>query len=180
MRLSLYFDKMLHKCVSDAKIFGSKGHFFHFEEYRKIRNDQFLTHFLLPLSRGDIEHQKKGAGGGRTERSQEGRKNSSQFYKEKCFKIVKYNMKLLLEIQRLLNSEKKVKVLVAESCLTLCISWTVAHQALLCHGILQARILEWVTIPCCRGSCQPREWIQVSCIAGRFFTIWATWISLIS
>ena len=42
------------------------------------------------------------------------------------------------------------------------------------HGILQARILEWVAIPFCRGSSQPRDRTQVSCIAGRFFTIWAT------
>ena len=37
------------------------------------------------------------------------------------------------------------------------------------HGILQARILEWVAIPISRGSSQPRGWIQVSCIASRFF-----------
>ena len=37
------------------------------------------------------------------------------------------------------------------------------------HGILQTRILEWVAIPFSRGSSQPRDWTQVSCIAGRFF-----------
>ena len=42
------------------------------------------------------------------------------------------------------------------------------------HGILQARILEWVVIPFSRGSSQPRDRTQVSSIAGRFFTIWAT------
>ena len=42
------------------------------------------------------------------------------------------------------------------------------------HGILQARILEWVAIPFSRGSSQPKDWIQVSCLAGRFFTIWAS------
>ena len=42
------------------------------------------------------------------------------------------------------------------------------------HGILQTRILEWVAMPSSRGSSQPRDWIQVSSIAGRFFTIWAT------
>ena len=42
------------------------------------------------------------------------------------------------------------------------------------HGILQARILEWVAFPSSRGSFQPRDWTQVSSIAGRFFTIWAT------
>ena len=40
------------------------------------------------------------------------------------------------------------------------------------HGILQARILEWVAIPFSRGSSWPRDWTWVSCIAGRFFAIW--------
>ena len=38
------------------------------------------------------------------------------------------------------------------------------------HGILQARILEWVAFPFSRGSSQPRDRTQVSCIAGGFFT----------
>ena len=42
------------------------------------------------------------------------------------------------------------------------------------HGILQARVLEWVAISFSRGSSQPRDWTRVSCIIGRFFTIWAT------
>ena len=42
------------------------------------------------------------------------------------------------------------------------------------HGILQARILEWVAVPFSRGSSQTRDQTQVSCTAGRFFTIWAT------
>ena len=42
------------------------------------------------------------------------------------------------------------------------------------HGILQARILEWVAFLFFRGSSQPRDRTQVSCIAGRFFTSWAT------
>ena len=42
------------------------------------------------------------------------------------------------------------------------------------HGILQARILEWVAIPFSRGSYWPRDRIPVSCIASRFSTIWAT------
>ena len=37
------------------------------------------------------------------------------------------------------------------------------------HGILQARILEWVAIPFFRGSSQLRDWTQVSCTAGKFF-----------
>ena len=42
------------------------------------------------------------------------------------------------------------------------------------HGILQARILEWVAISFSRGSSWPRDWTQVSCIAGRCFNLWAT------
>ena len=41
------------------------------------------------------------------------------------------------------------------------------------HGILQARILEWVAISF-MGSSRSRDRTQVSCVAGRFFTIWAT------
>ena len=41
-------------------------------------------------------------------------------------------------------------------------------------GILQARMLEWVVMPSSRVSSQPRDRTQVSCIAGGFFTIWAT------
>ena len=53
--------------------------------------------------------------------------------------------------------------------------WTVCSlSGSFVHGILQARILEWVAIPFSRGSPQPRDWIWVFCIAGRFFTIWAT------
>ena len=42
------------------------------------------------------------------------------------------------------------------------------------HGILHTRILEWVAFPFSRGSSQPMDWTQVSCIAGGFFTSWAT------
>ena len=40
--------------------------------------------------------------------------------------------------------------------------------------ILQARTLEWVAMPSSRGSSRPRDWTEVSCVAGGFFTIWAT------
>ena len=56
---------------------------------------------------------------------------------------------------------------VTKSCPTLVTPWTVA---LLCPGISQARILEWVAISFSRGSCWPRDRIWASCIAGRFFT----------
>ena len=59
----------------------------------------------------------------------------------------------------------KVKVIVIQSCLTLCDPMDYAV-----HGILQARILEWVAVPFSRGSSQPWDQTQVSHIAGRFFT----------
>ena len=49
--------------------------------------------------------------------------------------------------------------------------WSVAHQAPLSMGILQARILVWVAMPSCRGSSQPSDQTQVSHIAGGFFTV---------
>ena len=51
-------------------------------------------------------------------------------------------------------------------------SWTVAHQAPLSMEF--SRQLKWVTIPFSKGSSQPRDQTQVSCIAGEFFTDWAT------
>ena len=47
------------------------------------------------------------------------------------------------------------------------------------HGILQIRILEWVTIPFSRRSSQPKDWISVSHITGKIFIAWATRGSLL-
>ena len=52
--------------------------------------------------------------------------------------------------------------------------WTVSHEAPWAHGILQARILEWVAMPLSRGSSQPRDRTYIFCTAGSFFTVWAT------
>ena len=51
--------------------------------------------------------------------------------------------------------------------------WIVSPPGSSVHGILQARILEWVSISFSRWSSWPRDWTWVSCIAGRFYTIWA-------
>ena len=63
-----------------------------------------------------------------------------------------WNIMQSLKIQYKFSLRKKVKVEVTQSCLTLCnpMDYTV-------HGILQARILEWVAIPFSRGSSQPRD-----------------------
>ena len=52
--------------------------------------------------------------------------------------------------------------------------WTVAHQAPLSMGILQASILDEVSMLSSRGSSWPRNQTEVSCIASKFFTSWAT------
>ena len=64
---------------------------------------------------------------------------------------------------------------ITQLCPTLCtpMDYTV-------HGILQARILELVAFPFCRGFSQPRDQTQVSGIACRFFTSWATREALVS
>ena len=61
-----------------------------------------------------------------------------------------------------------------QSCPTLCDPMDCSLPGFSVHGILQARILQWVAIPFSRGSSWPRDWIWISCTAGRFFTIWAT------
>ena len=87
---------------------------------------------------------------------------------------VHYKMPQRVHVMYLLPELKKeekgmkVKVKVAQLRLTL------QPRAYTVHGILQARILEWVAFPFSRGSSQPRDWTQVSRIAGRFFTSWAT------
>ena len=56
-------------------------------------------------------------------------------------------------------------------------SRSVMSDSLLLHGLYnpwKARILEWVAFPFSRGSSQPRDWTQVSHIAGGFSTSWAT------
>ena len=59
----------------------------------------------------------------------------------------------------------------AQSCPTLCDHMDYTYTV---HGILQARILEWVAYPFSSGYSQPRNQTGVSCIAGGFFTVWAT------
>ena len=69
----------------------------------------------------------------------------------------------MAKVERALPTKMKVKV--TQPCPTLCdpINYTV-------DGMLQARILESVAFPFSRGSSQPRDRTQVSCIAGRFLT----------
>ena len=63
---------------------------------------------------------------------------------------------------------------VAHLCLTLCDPVDCSLPGFSIHGILQARILEWVTISFSRGSSQPKVQTPVSRIGGRRFNLWAT------
>ena len=67
-----------------------------------------------------------------------------------------------------------MKVKVTQLCPTLCDPMDCSPPGSSVRGILQAKTLEWVVIPFSRGSSWPRDWTQVSCIAGRFFISWAT------
>ena len=57
------------------------------------------------------------------------------------------------------------------SCVQLCNPTDGSPPGSAVPGILQARTLEWVAFPLSRGSSQPRDQTQVSCLAGGFFTI---------
>ena len=71
-------------------------------------------------------------------------------------------------------SVKCVCVLVTQLCLTLCDSMDYSVTDSSVHGILQARILEWVAIPFSRVSSWSKDRTQVSHTAGRFFTIFSS------
>ena len=64
----------------------------------------------------------------------------------------------------------KVKVLVAQSCLSLWCSMDCNPPGFSVQGILKARILDWVAIPFSRESSGPRDQTWVSLTTGRFFT----------
>ena len=67
--------------------------------------------------------------------------------------------------------DPKVKVLVTQSCLTLCDPVDCSRPGSPVHGILQVRILEWVAIPFPRRFSQPRDRTRISCTGGGFFTV---------
>ena len=69
---------------------------------------------------------------------------------------------------------RKLIKLIAQLCLTFCDPLDCSPPGSSVHGILQARILEWVAISFSRGSSRPRDRTWVSCITGRCFTLWAS------
>ena len=118
------------------------------------------------------------------------KKNTDQLIGSQCYFPIKFShwlFNMLNDFHVLISSAHtlfgvlsasvicsvKVKLLVTLSYWTLgdCMGCSLPGSSV--HGILQARILDWVAIPSSRGSSWPTDWTQVSCTAVRFFTIWA-------
>ena len=86
-----------------------------------------------------------------------------------CFVLV---YRFLEDVREL--KSKVVLCLVTQLCPILCDTMNCSLPGSSVHGIPQAGILELVVIPLSRGSSWPRDQTWVSCIAGRFFTVWVT------
>ena len=72
------------------------------------------------------------------------------------------------------RSNLAAKAADTQTCLAVCVPMDCSPRGSSVHGIFQARILEWVAISFSRGYSPPRDQTWVLCIAGRFFTNWAT------
>ena len=79
----------------------------------------------------------------------------------------------LQEICQLPKAESESKSEFTQSSRTLCDPMDCSLPGSSLHGILQARVLEWVAISFSRGSSWPRDRTRVSRIAGRRFNLWA-------
>ena len=85
------------------------------------------------------------------------------------------SMSRLYIVTLLFNLHAECTVLIApQLCPSLCNPTDYTPPGSSVHGVLQARILEWVAISFSRGSMRPRSWTQLSSTAGRFYNIWAT------
>ena len=92
-----------------------------------------------------------------------------------CYTCTYYTfVKTPLIIKPKLSLKVSSEVLVTQSYPTLYDPMYCSLPGSSVNGIFQARILKCVAISFFRGSSWPRDWTRVSCIAGRFFTIWAT------
>ena len=96
------------------------------------------------------------------------------FYLEVLLVLIHFELIFVYDVRQwLFHPVVCVVCLVTQSCQTLCDPVDYSPLGSSVHGILQARILEWVAMPSSKGSSQPKDWTQVSHIAGGFFTVWA-------
>ena len=98
-----------------------------------------------------------------------GQLHSSPMLVRSCSK----SCKLGFSIMRTKNFQKSMCICVKSlpSCPTICDPMDYSPPGFSAHGILRARLLEWVAMSSSRGSSQPRDRTQVSHIGGRFFTV---------
>ena len=95
-------------------------------------------------------------------------------------KLIKIQASLVLVLTKPLRRRKAnhfillCLVLVTQSCPTLHYRMDYSPPGSSVHGILQARVLEWIVVSFSRGSSWFRNWTQVSYIIGGCFTVWAT------
>ena len=80
--------------------------------------------------------------------------------------IYKPNIRAFKYIKQILTGLMCLTWLVAQPCPTICNPVDCSPQGSSVCEILQARILEWVALSFSRVPSQPRDWTQVSCIAG--------------
>ena len=91
-------------------------------------------------------------------------------FKYFCFRILNFDY----PVGHLKSVFRNGEVKVTQSCPTLWDPMDCSLPGSSVHRTFQVRELEWVAMSFSRGSSQPRDQTQVSCMAGRFFTIWVT------
>ena len=103
------------------------------------------------------------------------RQEAERIWRAQEWNVSNISLKSLIDLLSLINiTIHEVEVLAAQPCQTLCNPRDCSLPGSSGHGFLQVRILEWVSIAFSRRSFWPWDWTQVSCIAGRFFTVWST------
>ena len=91
-----------------------------------------------------------------------------------CLTLICQSRKQWVKLPFAITAFVCVHVKSLHSCLTLWDPMDCSPPGSSVHGILQARMLEWIAMPSSRGSHRPGHWTQLSHIEGEFFTIWAT------
>ena len=98
-------------------------------------------------------------------------------FKNRCESCLRPLLTIWLMVSHLTSQSlilKRSQSVITQSCPSLCKPLNYSLPGSSVHGISQARILAWVAISSSRWSSCPRHQTQVCCLAGRFFTIWAT------
>ena len=106
------------------------------------------------------------------------KKNFHNFIVDKVKKMVLHQICSQSDGKVRLFCKSESESEITQSYPTLCYPMDCSLSGSSVRGIFQARVLEWIAIFFSRGSSQPRNWTQVSRIAGRHFTVWTNDIKL--